>query len=314
MIVSRVRKKSVFRLSHLRIIDVSPEAARLEALRRYNIVDTTPEKSFDEIVRLASIACETPAAGLSFITEDRCWLKSQIGLPVTEAPRNETFCEYAFRSSATLVVPDARLDDRFKSLPLVVSAGFNFYAGTSLQTAEGHALGTLFVLDRQTRELSARQLASLRALANHALTLLERRRALAGPPTTPRPAPLPNGGVLIVDDDADVLAFAKVAARRLGYEVLEARDGAEALERFNEHRAKIDLVLTDVNMPVMDGLELVRRLRQQPNPPGIVVMSGRFENYIRASLLADGVTHLLGKPFSFDELELTLLQAKTAAR
>jgi CheY-like chemotaxis protein len=73
------------------------------------------------------------------------------------------------------------------------------------------------------------------------------------------------------------------------------------------------VVLTDVTMPVMDGLTLVRILKKLPVPPAIVVMSGRFDSSLRSALHAEGVTALLGKPFSTDELELTLLQAKAPA-
>lgn len=301
-------------MSNLRIIDVSPEADRLEALRRYDIIDTAPEKDFDEVVRLASIACETPSAALTLVDSRRCWFKARLGINAAETPRDVSFCGHAFKSSGTFIVPNARTDERFKQLPLVTENGVQFYAGTPLLTPEGLPLGTLCVLDYQPRELSPRQLTALRALATHAMILLERRRALLAPPVTPRPSQPSNGCILIVDDDRDVLAFASVAAKRLGYQVIEAGHGAEALEQLARHGDRIDLVLTDVNMPVMDGLELVRHLKQQASPPGIVVMSGRFENYIRAALLSDGVTHLLGKPFSIDELELTLLQAKTAAR
>jgi len=73
-------------------------------------------------------------------------------------------------------------------------------------------------------------------------------------------------------------------------------------------------VLTDVNMPVMDGVELVRALKKLPLPPAIAVMSGRFDPNLRATLQAEGITVLLGKPFSTDELGLTLSQVHSAAR
>lgn len=301
-------------MSHLRIIDVSPESTRLAVLRAYDVLDTAPEKAYDEIVRLASIACEVPCATLTLVDAERAWFKARRGIAFSELPRQESFCNHAFKSSGVFVVADARADERFKHLPLVTEGGIQFYAGVPLLSPEGQPLGVLCVGDHQPRELSPRQLITLRALANHTLTLLERRRQAIAPPSTRRPDFPGSGSVLIVDDDSAVLAFAKIATQRLGYQVFEASNGQEAWDQLNRHAEKIDLVLTDVNMPVMDGLELVRLMKKRPHQPAIIVMSGRFEDYIRAAFEAEEVTNLLGKPFSVDELELTLLQAMSPGR
>jgi len=301
-------------VSNLRIIDVSPESTRLDVLRGYAILDTNPEKPFNEIVRLASVACELPAAALTFVDAKRCWFKARIGVDDTETPRSVSFCGHAFKSSGTFIVPDALADERFSQLPLVTEKGVRFYAGIPLITPDGHSLGTLCVLDQKPRELSTLQLTSLRALASHAMMLLDRRHpGKSTPPGTSTPS-RGIGSVLIVDDDPDVLAFSKIAVQRIGFEVLTATNGKEALEVTTRHAGKIDVVLTDVNMPVMDGLELVRALKRLPMTTGIVVMSGRFEGYMRAAFHAEEVTKLLGKPFSVDELELTLLQARASVR
>lgn len=120
--------------------------------------------------------------------------------------------------------------------------------------------------------------------------------------------------LLVVDDEGSVRSLVKMMGEHLGYVVLEAVNGAEALSQLQQNPGGIEVVLTDVNMPVMDGITLIQTIKKMPVRPAIAVMSGRFESSIHASLLAEGVTVLLNKPFSTDELSLTLSQARTASR
>jgi CheY-like chemotaxis protein len=302
------------------VIDEDSERARLAVLHSYGIIDTQPEREFDEIVRLAAHKCSAPVAALTLVDADRCWFKARIGLDATELPRDFSFCNYAFRSSSTFEVPDARVDQRFNQLPLVTEDGFNFYAGAPLITPDGYLIGTLCVLDRQPRRLTPDQLVSLQLLASEAMDMINLRRLISKPAAVATLPPFaqagPSGDVrhlLVVDDDEAVRAFVCLATRKLGYEVLEAANGVEALSQLEKHPGRVGLVLTDLNMPGMDGLELIRAIKKQATPPAIAVMSGRFESYMRAVLHDEGVTALLGKPFSRDELRLTLQQAQIPA-
>ena len=67
------------------------EAARLEALRQYDVLDTAPEEAFDDLTLLASHICQTPTAMVSLVDEKRQWFKSRIGMPATETPRDVAF-------------------------------------------------------------------------------------------------------------------------------------------------------------------------------------------------------------------------------
>jgi CheY-like chemotaxis protein len=300
------------------VIDADYEHARLAVLQRYGIVDTPPEPQFDEIVRLAAQSCKTPVAALTLVDAAKCWFKAKTGMEVSELPREGSYCSYEFRSSGIFVVPDARHDQRFSRSPIVTANGLIFYAGAPLIASSGHSIGTLCVLDREPRELSPEQIATLQELSKKAMKLIEQRRpqtaapvSVSTPPMGGSANPMLGRRLLVVDDDDAVRAFVCLATRRLGYDVVEANNGEEALRKLSEQPVRINLVLTDVNMPVMDGLDLVRALKKQPAPPAIAVMSGRFDPYIRSALRTEGVTALMGKPFSTEELKLTLLRAQT---
>ncbi|MBB5768571.1 GAF domain-containing sensor histidine kinase [Xanthomonas euroxanthea] len=155
------------------------EALRLQALRSYGILDTPREAAFEDITRLASIICQTPIALISLVDADRQWFKSEIGMGERETPLFKSMCAHALLDSDVLVVPDTRQDVRFARNPLVTGeAPLHFYAGAVLKTSEGLPLGTVCVLDRQPRQLSAEQVDALRALARQTMAQLELRRAL----------------------------------------------------------------------------------------------------------------------------------------
>jgi PAS domain S-box-containing protein len=155
------------------------EAARLESLHRYAILDTLPEQEFDDLSRLAALICGTPISLVSLVDENRQWFKAKVGIEDTETPRDIAFCAHAIQDSGVMVVPDALADERFRSNPLVTgNPNVRFYAGAPLRTPEGYALGTLCVIDRVPRELSADQLEALKALSRLVVNELELRRSV----------------------------------------------------------------------------------------------------------------------------------------
>jgi GAF domain-containing protein len=156
------------------------ESARLEALRQYEILDTDPEEAFDDLTRLAAYVCQTPIAVISLVDRDRQWFKARVGLGPAETSRDCAFCAHTILQETPMVVPDALADDRFADNPLVTSEPYiRLYAGAPLMTPEGFRLGSLCVIDRQPRNLSAEQIAVLRMLANQVMGQLDLRRDLA---------------------------------------------------------------------------------------------------------------------------------------
>lgn len=153
------------------------ESARLAALRQRMILDTPPEPAFDALTRLAAHICGTPIAIMTLVDADRQWFKSQVGLDVPETPRDIAFCAQAIQQEGLFIVSDALFDERFATNPLVTAEPhIRFYAGMPFSTSEGHALGTLCVIDHVPRELSPCQLEALRTLALEVATHLELRR------------------------------------------------------------------------------------------------------------------------------------------
>ena len=158
---------------------IKNEAARVEALHKYAILDTEPEQAFDDFVLLASFICKTPIALISLVDEDRQWFKSKVGVSLSETSRDIAFCATAIQQPDILVVPDTLNDDRFRNNPLVVSEpNVRFYAGAPLIDEDGHALGTICVLDRVPRKFLPDQQATLKALSRLVLAQLEFRRNL----------------------------------------------------------------------------------------------------------------------------------------
>src|SRR5512133_3525650 len=153
------------------------EKKRLNVLWQYEVLDTPPEALFDDLTELAARICEAPIALISLVDEDRQWFKSKIGTTVSETAREVSFCTHAIRQSEIFIVPDATLDRRFASSPLVTSdPKIRFYAGAPLVTADGYALGTLCVIDKVPRQLRPDQKQALGILARHVVSQLELRR------------------------------------------------------------------------------------------------------------------------------------------
>ena len=155
----------------------SSEHARLQTLNSYEVLDSPPEQIFDDLARLAASIAGTPIALVSLVDGKRQWFKAKIGLDAPETPRDVAFCAHAIRWPDVFVVPDATRDERFSTNPLVMGGPkIRFYAGAPLITHDGHALGTLCVIDTIPRNFSGSEREALRELAQQVMGQLELRR------------------------------------------------------------------------------------------------------------------------------------------
>jgi len=150
------------------------ELQRLAALKRYNILDTLPDNAFDDATKLVSYICGVPIAHISFIDETRQWFKSEIGVGVSEVPREISFCNYTILDTKMVEINDTHLNDTFKDDPNV-TGGFNvrFYAGVPLTTPDGYNIGTLCAVDHVVKELDDNQRNALSIVAKHVMAQLE---------------------------------------------------------------------------------------------------------------------------------------------
>ncbi len=108
--------------------------------------------------------------------------------------------------------------------------------------------------------------------------------------------------VLLVDDERVVRHATRTMLERHGYRVVEARDGEDALERFDQHGPEVAVAVMDLLMPRMDGVELIRQLRLRHNAPPIVAMTGVGKSPKVTQVRDLGGVQVLEKPFTAEVL------------
>jgi two-component system cell cycle sensor histidine kinase/response regulator CckA len=111
-----------------------------------------------------------------------------------------------------------------------------------------------------------------------------------------------HGTIILVEDDEPVRIFGARALRNKGYKVIEARSGEAALDLIRNAEEPIDLLITDVVMPHMDGPALVREVRERNPEMKVIFISGYTEDAFRQRLDSDVGIEFLPKPFSLKEL------------
>ncbi|MGE3773212.1 MAG: sensor domain-containing diguanylate cyclase [Gammaproteobacteria bacterium] len=142
------------------------EDLRLASLRRLRVLDQAGEERFDRVTRLACIAVAAPFAAIALVDRERVWYKSMRGIALQSLPRHLSVCDTALVVDGPLVVPDATLDPRFSSLPIVTEAPkLRFYASHPLYAPDGRRIGGVCVADTVPRQFGEAELTTLRDLA-----------------------------------------------------------------------------------------------------------------------------------------------------
>jgi len=274
------------------------EEERIKALHRLDILDTPGEERFDRFTRLATASFGVPMALVSLVDTDRQWFKSCIGIDSPGTPRSVAFCSHAVALDDLLVVPDARLDERFADNPLVTGAPhIRFYAGQPVRSLDGQPLGTLCIIDTRPRMLDDGGRRMLRDLAQLVQDEL-------------------NRGVLVAARDAAQQALVEMNAkleRRVEERTRELHEKNLALEQEMQQRLAarqalfqkqvlLDAVLESVDVGVIacnaEGkLSMCNRDARDFNGLDGVEMDDWAAHY--ALFHDDGVT-----PMTVDELPL----------
>jgi len=111
-----------------------------------------------------------------------------------------------------------------------------------------------------------------------------------------------SGTVLLVDDEEHVIFVAKTMLEELGFSVIDASNGKEALELYRMNAEKITLVVTDIGMPVMDGYALFSELKKiNPELP-IIISSGFSDTVVTLRIAVENIAGFISKPYSFEQL------------
>ncbi|MEI6207417.1 MAG: ATP-binding protein [Desulfuromonadales bacterium] len=115
-----------------------------------------------------------------------------------------------------------------------------------------------------------------------------------------------SGTILLAEDEEQVALILKTMLKSLGFTVIEAADGKEAVELYKKHAVDITLVVTDMGMPVMDGYELFRVLKTLNPKLPIIISSGYGDTVVTTRIPIGEIAGLVGKPYSFDQLREVL--------
>ena len=118
--------------------------------------------------------------------------------------------------------------------------------------------------------------------------------------------------ILIAEDEANLRLVLQKELERLGYRVQAAPDGEAALRKLEE--SNVDVLLCDINMPRIDGMELLRRVHQRPNPPEVIMLTGQATVETAVEAMKLGAYDYLTKPYSITELDVRVKQAADKRR
>ncbi len=151
------------------------DKARLTKLYTYDILDSPIEVSFDKIAALAAQIFNTPNAQITFVDENRVFLKTNISpLNAREVNRNDSFCSIAILNNEVTLFEDIHEVPSLQSNPYVaMENGIRFYAGAPITTTEGLKLGTVCVLDVVPHTVTLQQLKMLETLSSIVMDELE---------------------------------------------------------------------------------------------------------------------------------------------
>jgi GAF domain-containing protein len=158
------------------------DSDRLDALRATGLLDSDVTPSFDRLARLAAHVLNAPVALVSLVDSDRQFFKSCLGLPEPwasqrQSPLSHSFCQHAVASREPLLIDDAREHEVLRDNLAIRDMGVIAYAGIPLIDADGHALGTLCVIDSRPRHWTTHQVQLLGDLAASVVTEISLARA-----------------------------------------------------------------------------------------------------------------------------------------
>lgn len=114
--------------------------------------------------------------------------------------------------------------------------------------------------------------------------------------------------ILLVDDNIETLRLFGLVLKDMGYNIIEAENGAQALKVIESKSSSIELLVTDIKMPEVDGVTLITKFREIKQQVPVIVMSAFLDHETKKKLTELGVDHFLEKPFRIKDLEAVISQ------
>ncbi len=159
------------------------EIARLEELYSLGIIDSPQDQKYDRITRIVSQAFKVPICFISFITEDRQWFKSCVGMdPIVgssrEIDRSASFCQHVVATNQPVIVTDVKSHPLLKGKHSFEKSNTKFYVGVPLKTKRGNIIGSLCILDTKPRSFSDEELTLLTEYTDWVMAEVELEKEL----------------------------------------------------------------------------------------------------------------------------------------
>ena len=277
------------------------DGERLRALRRFQAgeaerLERPPfHDQLDQIAELAASLFDAPIGLVTLVDQYYQWHEGKAGTDMQKLEVTHSFCIHAIESSATTVVPDLRADDRFAENAYVQDEPqHRFYAGAPIETADGHRLGTVCVLDQTAREPDGHPTRQLENLADLAMEMLEKREASIerDPALTQTVLDSLPGTFHVLDRDGHIqrwnAGFEEVTG--LGPDEIEGRSGISFFAEESRER-----IAAAVQRVFEDGAATVEaEILSRTGPPVPMLFTG-----VRAQI--DGETCLVGMGIDISE-------------
>ncbi|MDQ1123636.1 SpoIIE family protein phosphatase [Microbacterium trichothecenolyticum] len=194
-----------------------------DAVARIGLLDTPPEERFDRITRLAKEVFDVDYAVVNVVNSETVYTKSQPPAShFVHTPIADSFCQEAVKEPQLLEVSDGRADPRFADRAIVAEHGMRFYAGIPLRTEDGHAVGTLCLLDAEPGRLDDRQRDAFERFGRWAEAEMRQSE-----PVEQSPAPVRPDVRDVVGDEVRLASFAlphgAVSGDRSGWQHVDGR-------------------------------------------------------------------------------------------
>jgi two-component system cell cycle sensor histidine kinase/response regulator CckA len=115
-----------------------------------------------------------------------------------------------------------------------------------------------------------------------------------------------RGTILVVENEQFVLRLLEKVLSKGGYQVLLAADGEEAIETYCRHKTEIDVVMLDVGLPKVNGVDVLYKMKSENPHVRVIIVSGFLEPELRTKMQQAGVKHFINKPYMLDHVLETI--------